>query len=53
MSAPDFAGQREWDIQVARVGLNPLAPTIQVCATYQGSDRRQSARQGMADLQRL
>ena len=28
--APDFARQQEWDIQVAKVGLTPLAPTKQV-----------------------
>ncbi len=25
--APEFAGQREWDIQVATVCVTPLAPT--------------------------
>ena len=29
-SADEFAPKRQWDIQVATVGLRPLAPTIQV-----------------------
>jgi hypothetical protein len=30
ISADKFAREPQWDIQVARVGVTPLAPTIQV-----------------------
>jgi hypothetical protein len=33
-SADEFARKREWDIQVARVGVTPLAPTIRVGSAY-------------------